>query len=411
MRFCLIGATHPCHNPRLVREADSLAARGHEVRVVALAHVPSLAEQDARLIASRSWRLQTVVLHSGTMQTLWLRLSRKLARAGFSMLKRPALAEYAYCPAIAELTEAAVSEPADWYIAHTQPMLPVAAEAARRRGARLGFDCEDLLALAGSDPPEFVRAVERAYVPRCDYVTVTSEAMKQRFQQDFPGTEPRVLYNVFPLKLAEKMIPPEKRLRQGRLRLHWFGQTIGPGKGIEEALEAAALLGDAVEVHFRGQVASGFDVVLRGFERRGVAMHFHPYLHYDDLIGAMGVFDVGLALERPEHGNYSITVTNKFFSYLLAGLAVAATDTPGQREAMEQASGAGFLYPAGRPDLLAEKLHTWWEKRESLLTAQQAAWNAARRRFSWDVEKQNFLEIFMGSEKTPTESASLSVLA
>ncbi len=60
MRVCLVGATHPCHNPRLVREADSLAASGHTVRVVAPSFMPALAAKDGRLLAHRGWRFDSV---------------------------------------------------------------------------------------------------------------------------------------------------------------------------------------------------------------------------------------------------------------------------------------------------------------------------------------------------------------
>ena len=59
MRVCLIGATHPCHNPRLVREADALAERGHDVRVIAVRALPGLIADDEKLVASRGWRLQS----------------------------------------------------------------------------------------------------------------------------------------------------------------------------------------------------------------------------------------------------------------------------------------------------------------------------------------------------------------
>ena len=60
MRVCLIGATHPCHNPRLVREADTLAERGHEVRVIGVRTVPALMADDERLMSTRKWRLERV---------------------------------------------------------------------------------------------------------------------------------------------------------------------------------------------------------------------------------------------------------------------------------------------------------------------------------------------------------------
>lgn len=108
----------------------------------------------------------------------------------------------------------------------------------------------------------------------------------------------------------------------------------------------------------------------------------------------MEAFDVGLALERPENANYSRTVTNKLFSYLLAGLSVAASDTPGQRQVMSQVLNAGLLYPAGDGRALADLLVNWVRDRQALRVAQQASWEAARARFCWDRECEKFLGIF-----------------
>lgn len=92
-----------------------------------------------------------------------------------------------------------------------------------------------------------------------------------------------------------------------------------------------------------------------------------------------------------------MTVTNEFFLYLLAGLAIAATDTVGQRHILRQIPAVGFLYPAGRPELLAEKLRSWLNHRNELLAAQQAAWDVARARLCWDVEQTKFLELIGAS--------------
>jgi glycosyltransferase involved in cell wall biosynthesis len=104
----------------------------------------------------------------------------------------------------------------------------------------------------------------------------------------------------------------------------------------------------------------------------------------------MDQFDVGLALEPLENRNAALTQSNKIGSYFLAGLAIAATDTPGQREVMDQAQDAGFLYAPGKPELLAQGLQRWVEDRKALRSAQQAAWEAARSRFCWDFEKEKF---------------------
>jgi len=103
-------------------------------------------------------------------------------------------------------------------------------------------------------------------------------------------------------------------------------------------------------------------------------------------------------LERPANANYSRTVTNKLFSYLLAGLAVAASDTPGQLEVMAQIPQAGFVYQAGDVRALAEGLLNWVRHAETLRTSQQASWNAAHRRFCWERERQKFLALFAQPE-------------
>jgi glycosyltransferase involved in cell wall biosynthesis len=140
-------------------------------------------------------------------------------------------------------------------------------------------------------------------------------------------------------------------------------------------------------------------VILNFAERYGVtkSIKFHSLIEHDELVKSMGQYDVGLALERPDHQNYSRTVTNKVFSYLLAGLAIAATDTPGQREILDQVPTAGFLYPAGNSTVLAEKLGNWINNPDLLLAAKQAAWDAARAKFCWDVEETKFLHLLGGS--------------
>ena len=201
------------------------------------------------------------------------------------------------------------------------------------------------------------------------------------------------------------MSPPEQRPAAAALRLHWSGQTIGPGKGLEEAVEAAGQAGGGVELFVRGTPVAGFGESLARMAReRNLPLTFLPHLHHDDLLGAMDQFDVGLALERAAHPNYSITVTNKFFSYMLAGLALAATDTPGQREVFDQAPAAGFMYASGRPELLAAQLRRWRDDRVSLRVAQAAAWRAARDRFCWDVEEPKFVALLEMPRARPAQS-------
>ena len=349
-------------------------------------------------MAGRRWRLERVDFLSGTggsFRSLWLRGRRRLAEEIARRLPILTLPEHGYTLALGEMRELAAREPADWFIAHTQAALPVAAAAAVRWNAHLGFDCEDLLAHAPNEPRVLLRAIEAKYLPGCDYVSTASPLMAEQLVRDHAIPPPAVLYNVFPLELARGMLAPRERPADGGVRLHWFGQTIGPGRGLEDAVAALARLPGEVELHLRGNPAAGYREkleALAGKERKRLI--FLPPIEHDQVIRAMESFDIGLALEAPDHGNYSRTVTNKFFSHLLAGLAVAASDTPGQRQVMSRIRGAGFLYPAGNAGALAEGLMSWVRDRQSLRVAQQAAWQGARTCFCWDREREKFLALF-----------------
>lgn len=398
MRICLIGSTHFCHNPRLLREADSLANAGHDVRVVTPSFTPELDQRDQRQLARRKWRHQKIDYMSvglgGNARSLYMRGRRRVALELQQRVGGLRLAEYAYTTAFPELRRRASMESADWFIAHAHAALPAAAYAARRWNARLGFDCEDLLSEHGTDPADIVRQIEATYLRDCDYVSAPSQGIADRLQRDYDIKPPLVLYNVFPLHLAKDMLLPAQRPSSPVVRLHWFSQTIGPGRGIENAIEACGMLGESVELHLRGNPSAGFEAVLEALAaQHKVRLKLHPQIEHDDLIRSMDQFDVGLALERQENVGAALTVSNKIGTYLLAGLAIAATDTPGQREILEQIPSVGFLYPSGNPKLLAAGLRGWIENREALRSAQQASWEAARSRFCWDLEQRKLLAL------------------
>jgi glycosyltransferase involved in cell wall biosynthesis len=406
LRICLVGAANPSNNPRLLREAD-LLSQSHEVRVVCAGSSRESADADSRLLNLRSWSLQRIdsaradwdrseVGGRDWFKAIMVRGRRRLAQEVFPLIRTTTLAEYTCSAGLAELRRLASAQPADWFIAHTQPALPAAAAAVKRWNAKLGFDCEDLLSETGDRFCAAIRLIERKYLACCNYVSVTSQEMAGYLKETYGLADSLVLYNVFPLSLADGVCAPTMRPYHPRLRLHWISQTIGPDRGLQDVFAACSGLSNQVEIHLRGQVSTKQKSALLGeAERCGVAssLFFHPRIDQAELIPSMSEYDVGLALERPQHRNYSLTVTNKVFTYMLAGLAILATDTPGQREVMSRVAEAGALYPAEDVPSMRAILETWIKDRKKLRTAQQAAWDGARSTFCWEIEQMKFIEM------------------
>lgn len=402
-RVCLVTTGHLSTNPRLVKEADALTEAGFAVRVVACKFV-GWADVADESYAGRSWWPVTWVRFGSRaprLQRQWMRVRKKAAahlvvQWGFL----PYLVERALHHAVPELTRAAAGLPADLYIAHNLAALPAAARAAARHGARLGFDAEDYHRGEGQSgdahslSAALTRWAEQQYIPACDYVSASSDGIAEAYVRALGIPRPVTILNVFPLAERDTPVPTaelEAEKEPGTRTLYWSSQTIGPGRGLEDVLEALYLLDADVHLVLRGIWAAGFEVRFLGqAEALGVRHRVRVLapVSPDQLVPLASRHDIGLALESPFVENRDICITNKIFTYLLAGLPCVATDTVGQRSVCEAVPVATRLVPARQPEAIAKAV-------ESLLnagaTARNAALHSTEQRFSWDIERSAFL--------------------
>jgi glycosyltransferase involved in cell wall biosynthesis len=98
-------------------------------------------------------------------------------------------------------------------------------------------------------------------------------------------------------------------------------------------------------------------------------------------------YDVGLALEQMTVLNHQLALSNKALTYILAGVAVALTDTPGQRVLGADLGSDRGLVPPGDIDALAALFARWAADPDALLDAKQTAWAAAVRRWHWEHDE------------------------
>src|SRR5438132_142373 len=128
-RICLITPHHISLQPRALREADSLSAAGHKVRVVCRQTDPAVTENDCALMKSRRWQLQPVELsRNGKSRPQWLREATraKLYEKAFNVgFRNERIASRAYVRGLRAALSLASSEGTDWIIAHTQAALPI----------------------------------------------------------------------------------------------------------------------------------------------------------------------------------------------------------------------------------------------------------------------------------------------
>jgi glycosyltransferase involved in cell wall biosynthesis len=317
---------------------------------------------------------------------------------------QPGLAERGFHYVIPELTARVSQIEADLYVAHNLAALPPAARAADRHDARLGFDAEDFHRGEVPDTPEhaFTRWLtawlEERYMPRCDYLTAAAPGIADEYARVLGVDTPTTILNVFPTSEREGHAPPDELAAEApedARSLYWFSQTIGPDRGLEDALEALPRLPDDVHLSLRGGWAPGYEAT---FRRRAEALGVADRIRHLGLVPPPQIVertaqhDVGLALEHPVSRNREICVTNKLFTYLLAGIPFTATDTPGQRPIVDDLPRAARSYRPGDVNGFADAVRALLEDDG----AGDAAFAAARDRYTWDVEKKRFLNVVNG---------------
>lgn len=402
LRFCLVTSNHIANNPRIVKEADALVRAGHRVRVVAMNNHEELARRDATIMAGRAWTLDRVSAgrRPGRGRLRWLADStlQRVARALWTRGARHArLVDRAVSRHVGTLARAAAAEPADVVIGHNLAGLPAAARAARRLAAPLGFDIEDLHTGELPDGPAYdaerrLRGhLEQRLLPRCDLLTAASDGIADEIVRLYGVRRPEVVLNVFPR--GERGSPAPARASD-LPTLYWYSQVIGPDRGVEEALRALAKLDLPVELHLRGEMLPSYDSPLRALTAElGISgrVHLWPPAPPGELVALAQRHDIGLALEQPVSRNRQVCVTNKLFTYLLAGLAVAATDTVGQRGILQTVPDAGFLYPPGDVAALAAGLRRLLTEPGALDRARTAARRAAEERYCWEIERDRLV--------------------
>jgi glycosyltransferase involved in cell wall biosynthesis len=396
MKVCLVSPAPIWVNPRLRKEADVLHAAGYDV-IVGYRADGDLARDDA-ILATKPWRWYRLDLnrHRGPLRWLSASLRERLAAALGSDAE-------AYCRGYPALLRWAIAQRADLYIAHTQPALAIVAEAAAATGARFAFDCEDLLAEESADGlrspsrRERIRRLERTYLPRAAYVSATSQPMADFLVQQYGLTRVHVWHNVFPRSELSGLAPPAARPQGDTIDLVWMGATIGHGRGLEDVFAVLPRLDARVKLFLYGNL---LDSHREPLSRLGDRVTVRPLPPANEVMATLARHHIGLTPDRADSLNLSLTICNKLFLYLQSGLALVATDLPGQMSVLGPHPEIGATYHPGDTEALGAILRQLTD-RATLAARQSAAWELGCTEYSWDAEQRVFLDAVRETESAP----------
>src|SRR5260370_15189880 len=400
-KVCIVSPGNLASNPRVLKEADALHEAGYDVTAIVCNYTASLRSFDDDIAGKVPWSVQRVsrppwepYLHRASSL-----IARCLSRAG---LGTPlSIAANAYGGPVQALRRASLGVSADLYIAHYIAALPAAAAAARRHDGMLGFDAEDFHSGEGTAGPDedfrmaMVRTVERACLPSCSHMTAASPQIGEAYRSLY-GVSSTTLLNVFPLDMLTAVSGQDVAC-DGSVRLggDWFSQTVGRDGGLQDFLRAMARAKAQVSVDIRGGNRWGHGEALMALAGElGVAerVRLLPIAAPDEMVKLAMPYDLGLSLETDATESRRLCLTNKIFTYLLAGVPVMMSDTPAQSAFASDLGDAAALVSLADPESMAQALNRLAGSPDVLGRAKAAAARLGRQRYNWNVEKQALLD-------------------
>jgi glycosyltransferase involved in cell wall biosynthesis len=391
-RVCVVTAGHLSTCPRMLKAADALAGAGYDVRVVSTNHTAWATVTDRKVLATRAWGSTVVDYDRETARSTQVATGVRLhaaraasATVGADRVPMP-VAIRAYSRIHDELVEAVAAEPADFVYGGTTGALAAVAESAERLRVPYGIDFEDLH--SGEHAPDsevtnvLAARIERQVIAGAAFATAGSPMIADAYEQAY-GVRPIPVHNTFSITPLETTGQHVDR----PLRLYWFSQTLGPGRGLEDVLRGIGRMGRPAELHLRARpIPSYLDSLLS--LRSEVAPNLHIVGHDpaapDDMVRLAQSYDAGLACDEPVGLSRQFCLANKIFTYLAAGVPVIMSRTPAQAKLAADLDDAAFGYDCGDVDGIVHILSRFASDPDLREQAQGAARVAAERRWHWE---------------------------
>jgi hypothetical protein len=237
--------------------------------------------------------------------------------------------------------------------------LPVAVRAAQSNHAKVIFDAHEYAPLELENrwywKPFFQPAITyflKKYSPKIDASITVATAISKRYKEEY-GFNSEVILNA-----PERENLPERILNINKICLVHHGGAIRDRK-LENLIETLKLCDERFNLHL---ILLKNDLYyLKKLKKLAEKLApgrviFHDPVSPEKIVKRISEYDIGLCLISPTNFNYLISLPNKFFDYMMAGLAICIGPSPSMAEIIFKYD-IGCVAPSFDPCDVAETLN------------------------------------------------------
>ena len=291
---------------------------------------------------------------------------------------------------VRNLRRAIIKEKPDIIHANDLNTLTACCQAARKLKCKVIYDSHEICVENHNMKGVYKKLnalCEKVFIKRIDKMVCVSNAAADYFVNKYGIERPMVITNC--ALMSEKTTSEEKN--EGFEILN-HGQYYA-GRGYDIMVEALPLLKDYADIRLalRGFGNMEDELRARAKELGDDNIIFYPPVHVSELIPYASKSRVGVAITENTCINFELSVSNKIFEYVSAGLPVIMSDIPEHRY-LNDKYHFGIVLEENTPQCFADAVKKLYTDKEFYDACAENA-DKLSREINWETEFARLIEI------------------
>lgn len=367
IKICDIVRNSVWYDPRVIKQIDEYYNNGFDLYIVG--------EEDGKYKEDEVSRLR------GIVKLVMLKEKYKIRRHKLDTLRKEIYLHKEYVKKIVECKP-------DIIHANDLNALIPAYFAAKKIKCKIIYDsheiCTENIGLS-SFKKTLLKVIERVIIKRVDLVVCVSNAAAEYIAQIYNMPKPLVVTNC-----TNKQLIDESIVKSDKFEVLNHGQFY-EGRGYELMVDAAKLTcNDNICYVLRGYGKLETKLRQSVIDNNLSNVKFAPPVKTRELITYAKKSSIGLAITLPINLNFKVSVSNKIFEYLAAGLPVIMSDIPEHRYLNEKYN-FGIVLKENSPEALNEAVEILYNNKELYDMYAKNAQTTANE-LNWETEFKKLVD-------------------
>lgn len=245
---------------------------------------------------------------------------------------------------------------ADIFLGHNIESLVPIVLLKKNKNIKAIFDCMEFYSDMGDGQTRLdqkvISMMENDCLQKCELVLASSQNVADALKEKYNIGNTVAIYNKPPFQSYFR------QKKQGGLHLYWRNSTIALSqRGLGDILDAMKSLPDDVYLHVQGGKSFKHEELINRIKTLQLTNRvlIHESCKPEEAVLCASEYHIGICPEQNTCANQRLTVSNKLFDYMMAGLAVVVSDLPGISSVVKEAK-SGLIFKSGNSESLAKQI-------------------------------------------------------